>query len=174
MLSINRCHAGKSFDALALSTKPCSDPSCKGSGPITTTGGTVVKRPYESMIVFDGTLPDDTLQKAQSQIEDFLKQNAVFEKTDVWGKRTLAYTIGKKKIGFYCLFLYEGEGTIVNALEHHMKLDEQVLRHQTVVRNVKNDIKRVAFFEQKDKPVEPGPLVRTDSDKMDDSDDGKE
>ena len=122
-----------------------------------------MKRPYESMIVFDGTLPDDTLQKAQAQIEEFLKQNAVFEKT-----------ISKKKIGFYCLFLYEGEGTIVNALEHHMKLDEQVLRHQTVVRNVKNDIKRVAFFEQKDKPVEPGPLVRTDSDKMDDSDDGKE
>lgn len=112
------------------------------------------------MIVFDGTLSDDTLQKEQSQIEEFLKQNATFEKTDVWGKRSLAYAINKKKIGYYCLFLYEGEGTIVNGLEYHIKLNEQILRHQTVVRNVKNDTARVAFFEQKDKPVEPGPLVK--------------
>jgi small subunit ribosomal protein S6 len=126
------------------------------------------------MIIFDGTLPDDTLQKEQAQIEAFLTKNASFEKTDVWGKRTLAYTISKKKIGYYCLFLYEGEGTIVNALEHHIKLNEQVLRHQTVVRNVKNDAARVAFFEQKDKPVEPGPLTRPEGDKADDADEGKE
>jgi small subunit ribosomal protein S6 len=126
------------------------------------------------MIVFDGTLPDETLQKEQAQIEEFLKKNASFEKTDVWGKRSLAYPIGKKKIGFYCLFLYEGEGTIVNALEHHVKLNEQILRHQTVVRNVKNDAARVAFFEQKDKPVEPGPLARSEGEKTDETDGRKE
>jgi small subunit ribosomal protein S6 len=70
-----------------------------------------VKRPYETVIVFDGTLPDDVLHKEQSQIEEFLKQNATFEKTDVWGKRTLAYLIKKKRLGYYCLFLYEAEGT---------------------------------------------------------------
>ena len=132
-----------------------------------------MKRPYESMIVFDGTLPDETLQKEQAQIEEFLKQNASFEKTDVWGKRSLAYSINKKKIGYYCLFLYEGEGTIVNALEYHIKLNEQILRHQTVVRNVKNDAARVAFFEQKDKPVEPGPLARPEGEKTDEADEGK-
>ena len=133
-----------------------------------------MKRPYESMIVFDGTLSDDTLQKEQSQIEEFLKQNATFEKTDVWGKRSLAYAINKKKIGYYCLFLYEGEGTIVNALEYHIKLNEQILRHQTVVRNVKNDTARVAFFEQKDKPVEPGPLVKPEGEKTDEAEEEKE
>ena len=126
------------------------------------------------MIVFDGTLSDDTLLKEQAQIEEFLKQNSSFEKTDVWGKRSLAYSIHKKKSGYYCLFLYEGEGTIVNALEHHIKLNEQILRHQTVIRNVKNDAARVAFFEQKDKPVEPGPLVRPEGDKADEADEGKE
>ncbi len=125
------------------------------------------------MIVFDGTLPDETLQKEQTQIEEFLKQNASFEKTDVWGKRSLAYSINKKKIGYYCLFLYEGEGTIVNALEYHIKLNEQILRHQTVVRNVKNDAARVAFFEQKDKPVEPGPLATPEGEKTDEAEEGK-
>ena len=110
-----------------------------------------MKRPYETMIVFDGTLPDETLQKEQSQIEEFLKQNASYEKTDVWGKRTLAYAIGKKKLGYYCLFIFEGEGGIVGAIERHIKLNEKVLRHLTTVRDVKNDAARVAFFEQKEK-----------------------
>jgi small subunit ribosomal protein S6 len=65
------------------------------------------------VIVFDGTLPDDVLQKEQQQIEEFLKSNATFEKTDVWGKRNLAYQIRKKKTGYYCMFLFEGDGEVV-------------------------------------------------------------
>lgn len=114
-----------------------------------------MKRPYETMMVFDGTLPDEALQKEQSQIEEFLKKNGSFDKTDVWGKRSLAYSINKKKIGYYCLFLYEGEGGIVNSIEHHIKLNEAVLRHLTIVRNVKNDLAREAFFAQKEKAAEP-------------------
>jgi small subunit ribosomal protein S6 len=125
------------------------------------------------MLIFDGTLPDEIVQKEQAEFEEFLKKNADFEKTDVWGKRTLAYSINKKKLGYYCLFLYEGEGTIVGAIEYHIKLNDQILRHQTVVRNVKNDAARVAFFEQKDKPVEPGPLIRSEGDKADDGEEGK-
>ena len=119
------------------------------------------------MLVFDGALPDETLQKEQGQFEEFLKQNASFEKTDVWGKRPLAYTIKKKKLGFYCLFIYEGEGTIVNAIEHHIKLNEAILRHQTLVRNVKNDKAREAFFAQKEKAAAELAQPRPDAEKPD-------
>ena len=108
-----------------------------------------MKKPYESVIVFDGTLPDDVLQKEQQQIEEFLKSNATFEKTDVWGKRNLAYQIRKKKTGYYCMFLFEGEGEVVSALTRHIKLNEAVLRYLTVVRNVKNDEARAAVFAKK-------------------------
>jgi small subunit ribosomal protein S6 len=117
------------------------------------------------MIVFDGALPDETLQKEQKQIEEFLAQNASFEKTDVWGKRPLAYTIKKKKLGYYCLFLFEGEGTIVNAIERHIKLNEAILRHQTIVRNVKNDLARETFFAQKEKAAAEGAQVKPETEK---------
>ena len=100
------------------------------------------------MIVFDGSLPDETLHQEQANIEEFLKQNAAFEKTDVWGKRSLAYTIRRKKLGYYCLFLYEAEGAVINALEKPLKLNESVIRYLTVVRNVKNDTARGAYFAQ--------------------------
>lgn len=119
-----------------------------------------MKRPYETVIVFDGTLPDDVLQKEQARIEEQLKQIAVFEKTDVWGKRSLAYTIKKKKLGFYCLFLYEGEGTVVAALEKPLKLNEKVLRYLTVQRDMKNEAARVAFFERREKAIEEASAAR--------------
>jgi small subunit ribosomal protein S6 len=113
-----------------------------------------VKRPYESVLVFDGTLPDDILLKEQTQIEEFLKQNATLEKVDVWGKRGMAYMIRKKKLGYYCLYQYEGEGTVTAALERHIKLNEKVLRHLTVVRDMKNEKARTEFFAKREKAAE--------------------
>jgi small subunit ribosomal protein S6 len=113
-----------------------------------------VKRLYETVVVFDGTQSDEALHKEQVQIEDLLKQNASFEKVDVWGKRSLAYPIRKKRLGFYCLFLYEGEGGAINALERQLKLNELVLRYLTVVRDVKNDAARAAFFARREKAIE--------------------
>lgn len=112
-----------------------------------------MKRPYESMVVFDGTLPDDVIQKEQKQIEELLKLNGQFEKMDVWGKRVLAYTIRKKKTGVYCLFLFEGEGTAVLALDKYFKLNTNVLRHLTVVRNLKNEAARAAAATRKERVV---------------------
>lgn len=123
-----------------------------------------MKRPYESVIVFDGTLSDDVLHKEQQQIEEFLKQNCDFGKTDVWGKKALAYQIRKKKTGYFCMFVFEGEGDIAAALERHIKLNESVLRHLTVVRNVKNDAARAAVFARKEKVAE-GEKIQIDEDK---------
>jgi small subunit ribosomal protein S6 len=133
----------------------CSDPSCKEiRADKRPEEVNEVKRPYETAIVFDGTQSDDVLQKEQVQVEEFLKHNASFEKTEVWGKRGLAYPIKKKKVGHYCLFLYEGEGAVIDALERLLKLNEHVLRYLTVVRNVKNDAARAALFAKSEKAAE--------------------
>jgi len=121
-----------------------------------------VKRPYESMIVFDGTLPDDVIQKEQKQIEELLKQNAQFDKIDVWGKRILAYTIRKKKTGFYCLFQFEGEGSAVIALDKYIKLNTNVIRHLTVVRNLKNEAARAIAATRKERVIPDSELDMDD------------
>lgn len=121
-----------------------------------------MKRPYESMVVFDGTLPDDVLQKEQQMVEDLLKQSANLEKTDVWGKRQLAYTIKKKKTGYYCLFLYEGEGDTVIALDKYIKLNDRILRYLTVQRNVKNDIARAEAAARREKSPESDLPIQID------------
>jgi small subunit ribosomal protein S6 len=110
-----------------------------------------VIRPYETAIVIDGTLADDAIRKEQQQLEDFFKSCAEFEKTDEWGKRPLAYTINKKKIGHYVIFSYKAEGGVPVAFEKHIKLNEAILRHLTVVRDLKNEAARAEFAVRKEK-----------------------
>ncbi len=52
---------------------------------------------------------------------------------DRWGRRRLAYTIRKKNAGFYTQLLHKSPTDIVTKLEQAFKLDEDVIRHLTVV-----------------------------------------
>jgi len=92
-----------------------------------------MKRMYESVVIFDGSLPDETLTKEQEKIEKFLQANAEFDRTDVWGKKNLAYEIKKKKSGYYCLFLFKGDGEVCDKLHKSYKLNQKILRHMTVL-----------------------------------------
>jgi small subunit ribosomal protein S6 len=94
-----------------------------------------LKRPYETVVIYDATLPDDTIQSESGKLEEFLRKNAEFERTEVIGKKYLAYPIRKKKTGTYHLYLYKGEGDVAGKLEKYLKLNESVLRHLSVVRN---------------------------------------
>ena len=93
-----------------------------------------MKRPYETVVIFDATLPDDAIKSESGKLEEFFRKNAEFEKTEVMGKKYLAYPIRKKKTGIFHLYLYNGDGDVAGKLEKHLKLNETVLRHLSVGR----------------------------------------
>ncbi len=53
-------------------------------------------------------------------------------KVEKWGKRKLAYPIEKRKEGFYVLFDFGGESKVVSEIERNFKIDDKVIRFQTV------------------------------------------
>lgn len=50
-----------------------------------------------------------------------------------WGKKRLAYEIGKRRDGNYTLVLYQAGGAAVKELERRLRLNESVMRVLTVV-----------------------------------------
>src|SRR5262249_48652072 len=50
-----------------------------------------------------------------------------------WGRRRLAYEIGKRRDGVYTLIRYHAPGNTVKELERRLRLNESVLRVLTVV-----------------------------------------
>ncbi len=52
---------------------------------------------------------------------------------DRWGRRRLAYPIRKKNAGFYVQLLHKSPTDMIPKLEQAFKLDEDVIRHLTIV-----------------------------------------
>lgn len=97
-----------------------------------------MKQNYETVVIFDGALSEDVIRKENGKMEDFLKSNTEFEKTEVWGKRSLAYAIKKKKSGVYHLYTFQdqSEKNIAGKIEKFFKLNETVLRYLTVIKEI--------------------------------------
>jgi len=88
---------------------------------------------YETIVVFDGALPSDAIEKERKTIEDLFKANGNLVNVDEWGKKVLAYKINKKTTGFYVLFVYEYNGNAGKFTDDNFKFNENIIRHLTVI-----------------------------------------
>lgn len=86
-------------------------------------------RPYELVIVYDSDLNEDQVKEELKKVEETISAHqGKINKTDLWGRRQLAYEINKKGYGFYVVLVVEGDSSMIADLERQLKINEQVLR----------------------------------------------
>jgi len=101
---------------------------------------------YETVFILTPVLSDEQAKETVAKFKELLTKNgAEFVNEEAWGLKKLAYNIDKKSSGFYFLFEYKGEPTIVKTLETGFRRDEKVIRHITV----KLDKYAVAYAEKR-------------------------
>lgn len=92
------------------------------------------QREYETVFILDPTLEDgkvnEEVERAGGVIRD---QGGTVGDVERWGRRRLAYEIGKRRDGVYTLIRYHAAGDTVKELERRLRLNESVLRVLTVV-----------------------------------------
>jgi small subunit ribosomal protein S6 len=54
------------------------------------------------------------------------------EKSDNWGRRKLAYEIGRHKEGTYVLEVINGNGDLMKEIDRRLRVTDLVIRHLTV------------------------------------------
>ena len=87
---------------------------------------------YETVFILTPVLSDAQMKEAVEKFKGFLVDNGVeMVNEEMWGLKKLAYPIQKKSTGFYCLFEFKGEPTIVKKLETAYRRNERVLRFLT-------------------------------------------
>ena len=88
-------------------------------------------RKYEMLVILDaGT---ENQNEETTRIEELLKNlGGTVSKTDVWGKRTLAYPINKKTEGYYVLFTFELEPAQTFELRRVLGLRQNVYRQLVI------------------------------------------
>jgi small subunit ribosomal protein S6 len=76
---------------------------------------------------------DDDITKLNESIEKMITdEGGSIVKTEVMGRRKLAYPIQKKTEGHYTLFEIEGSGQEIAELERRMRVNDAVMRYMTV------------------------------------------
>ncbi|MFA6835800.1 MAG: 30S ribosomal protein S6 [Fibrobacteraceae bacterium] len=97
-------------------------------------------RQYETMVILDAMLSDDVIASEVQSFADKITSAGEILRRDDWGKRKLAYSIKRKTHGYYVIFYYKAESSVVANLESMFKLDENVLRWMTLVDYPMTDI----------------------------------
>ena len=92
-----------------------------------------IKRTYEVMYIAAPETADEDVTKLNEAIEQLIeKEGGSIVKTEVMGRRKLAYPIKKKTEGHYTLFEIEGSGQEIAELERRFRVNDAVIRFVTV------------------------------------------
>ena len=90
-------------------------------------------RKYELVYVMRPEASEAEVAEMQSQVEAIIQRlGGTLDKTDVWGRRKLAYDIGKHKEGFYVLHAITGSGELMKEIDRRFRVTEGLLRHLIV------------------------------------------
>jgi small subunit ribosomal protein S6 len=76
---------------------------------------------------------DEQVADLHTQVEAIVQRiGGHIEKTDNWGRRKLAYEIGRHKEGTYVLEVIDGGGELMKEIDRRLKVTDLVIRHLIV------------------------------------------
>ena len=90
-------------------------------------------RTYEALYIVNPTLEDDAIQTIVKEVEALVtNQGGAIVRSEIWGRRKLAYTVKKFTDGFYVLLRFTASPEFIQKLETTFKLNESFLRYLIV------------------------------------------
>jgi len=90
-------------------------------------------RDYEVLYIVRADLDDEKVQDAVKRVNTLIERSGgTIERTNLWGKRKLAYEVKHQKDGSYVLQDFQLNPDRVPELEASLKITEEVLRHLIV------------------------------------------
>ena len=118
-------------------------------------------RVYEELFIVRPDAPDEDVDHLVEQSQTFLTgAGATVDKVDRWGKRKLAYRIGKYREGNYILIQFSAKPETVKEVERRLRVNDLVIKFLTV--RIDETLKRIEKRKkQRDKRAarRPAPTV---------------
>ena len=118
-------------------------------------------REYETIYILRSDVDADTADKVQGRVAEVVgRDNGKLVKVESWGRRKLAYPVAKQKKGVYVYVKYVGRGGLVMELERNLKLQDSVLKFQTIQTSDEVDVAGIVVdaeeikFQRLELPVE--------------------
>jgi small subunit ribosomal protein S6 len=88
---------------------------------------------YETAVIINAALDDEQIEAVVAKITGIITDGGgEISETEKWGRKRLAYTINKNRIGYYVIYRFEAPVDLIAELERLMKIDESVVRFLTI------------------------------------------
>jgi len=91
-----------------------------------------MNRSYELMFIVRPDMVDEDLNRLISTLESSVTSAGGTAKSEIWGKRRLAYKVAKFNEGIFVLLMIEGSGAISHEVERRLRVTEQVIKFLSV------------------------------------------
>ena len=76
---------------------------------------------------------EEQVTELHTQVEAIVQRiGGTIDKTENWGRRKLAYEIGRHKEGTYVLEVIDGSGELMKEIDRRLKVTDLVIRHLVV------------------------------------------
>ena len=92
-----------------------------------------MNRKYELVYIVSPDATDEQVTELHTQVEAIVQRlGGTIDKTENWGRRRLAYEIGRHKEGTYVLEVIDGSGELMKEIDRRLKVTDLVIRHLVV------------------------------------------
>lgn len=88
---------------------------------------------YENIVILNAALQDDEASAAMNKIKELVAASGgEVVKTDVWGRRKLAYEIKKQNKGLYVMFVLKTPASTIKKLEDFYKVFDPIIKYMVI------------------------------------------
>ena len=92
-----------------------------------------LKRLYELVYIASPDATEAQVTELHTQVESIVARlQGEFVRTENWGRRRLAYKIGKHREGTYVLEVFNGTGEVTKEIDRRLKVTDLVIRHMII------------------------------------------
>ena len=87
---------------------------------------------YESVIIINPNVDEEGMKTLIQKFTNLINTDGKLEKAEELGKRKLAYEINKNKEGYYVVFYFEANTSLIAELERNYRITDEVIKFMTI------------------------------------------
>ena len=87
---------------------------------------------YESIIIINPSVDEARVNELSQKFADMINNDGKVEKTDLVGKKKLAYPVKKNSEGYYVVLYFTANPAIISELERNYRITDDVIKFMTI------------------------------------------
>ncbi|HEV2724515.1 MAG TPA: 30S ribosomal protein S6 [Thermoleophilaceae bacterium] len=91
-----------------------------------------MQRLYDLMLLIDSSAPEERQREIIAEVESLLGSGGTIVSAHDWGVRRTTFEIDHRPEAAYHLYQFEGESSLLDRLNHSLKITDGVLRYRII------------------------------------------